>query len=281
MHAIGRTGETAGGAARFPGPGLGPWALALLDLGHGRPALALRRFGEGPLSTMAAIRSTPDLVEAAVHAGRRAEIGDRVTRFEHWAAVTGRPGPIALALRIRALLSEGIVACAHYRRALQVQEIAAQPFELARTRLLYGEWLRRKGRRARALRLLASALTGFEEVGAAPWAGRALAELRAGGGLPAPGEQDAPATRPTGPRGLTPQELRVVRLAAEGATNRDIAAQLALSRRTVGNHLYKAFAKLGVTSRAELHRLALSPAEGSPGVPSPPAVATPVQPHRA
>jgi len=92
---------------------------------------------------------------------------------------------------------------------------------------------------------LGIALQAFERLGAAPWADRAQAELTATG----------TAGRPAGhgPAGnLTPQELQIVRLAAQGATNKDIAAQLILSPRTVGHHLYKAYPKLGVTSRAEL-----------------------------
>ncbi|WP_329430098.1 LuxR C-terminal-related transcriptional regulator [Streptosporangium sp. NBC_01495] len=252
VRSTGKVGHAVGGVPfrRPPGPArpsVGPWALALLDLGYGRPGLALRRFAEGPLPPLLAIRSTPDLAEAAVHAGRGAELGTRLVRFEAWATGTGRPGPAALVLRVRALLEQGREADSLYSQALNLHESAGQPFELARTRLLFGEWLRRRGRRARASRELGAALAGFEELGARPWADRARAELRAGDArrVSLAGELDL----------LTPQELRVVRLAAGGATNRDIAAQLVLSRRTVGNHLYKAFPKLGVTSRDQLREL--------------------------
>ncbi|MGW2222487.1 helix-turn-helix domain-containing protein, partial [Nonomuraea sp. NPDC001684] len=109
--------------------------------------------------------------------------------------------------------------------------------------------LRRARRRAEARSPLRSALEIFDRLGAAPWAGRARAELRATG-------ESAPDGPPADAlAALTPQELQVVRLAAAGVSNRDIAAQLFLSHRTVEYHLYKAYPKLGVASRQELARL--------------------------
>ena len=117
--------------------------------------------------------------------------------------------------------------------------------------MLYGEWLRRHRRRGEARIQLAAAYDTFEDLGAAGWARRTAKELAATGA--------APAGRPAGQasvlRQLTPQELQVIRLAAGGLSNRDIAAQMFLSPRTVGYHLYKAYPKLGVTSRAELAAL--------------------------
>jgi DNA-binding CsgD family transcriptional regulator len=131
-----------------------------------------------------------------------------------------------------------------------MHERGGRPFQHARTELLYGEWLRRSRRRSDARTPLRSALEVFERLGAIPWAERARAELRASGDL-------APAgTAGVDPLGrLTPQELQVVRLAAEGLSNRDIAAQLFLSHRTVEYHLYKAYPKLGIGSRSELARI--------------------------
>ncbi|MFI7424915.1 LuxR C-terminal-related transcriptional regulator [Nonomuraea sp. NPDC049684] len=106
--------------------------------------------------------------------------------------------------------------------------------------------MRRARRRAEARPPLRSALEIFDRLGAAPWAERARAELRATG-------DSAPAARPADAlAALTPQELQVVRLAAAGVSNRDIAAQLFLSHRTVEYHLYKAYPKLGIGSRQEL-----------------------------
>ena len=141
----------------------------------------------------------------------------------------------------------------HFREALRQHEVSGRPFEHARTALLYGEWLRRGRRGTDARPHLRTALALFDRTGAAPWAERARAELRAAG---EPVARSAPA--PDRLSLLTPQELQVVRLAASGATNRDIAAQLFISPRTVSHHLYRAFPKLGVTNRTALARLDLA-----------------------
>ena len=130
---------------------------------------------------------------------------------------------------------------------------AISPYDLARTRLAYGEWLRRHRRPNAAQDQLAQALATFDQLAAQGWKGRVEAELTAlGVALP---DQSADSGR--GPGSLTPQELQVVRLAGAGLTNREIAAQLFLSPRTIGYHLYKAYPKLGVARRAELARLEL------------------------
>jgi DNA-binding CsgD family transcriptional regulator len=124
-------------------------------------------------------------------------------------------------------------------------------YDYARTALHYGEWLRRERRAGEARTHLRKALEIFGRLGAALWADRARTELRAAGegAVPEP-ETDLAAV-------LTPQEFQVVRLASGGATNKEIAAQLFLSPKTVGHHLYRAFPKLGVASRVELARLNL------------------------
>lgn len=123
--------------------------------------------------------------------------------------------------------------------------------ELARTQLLFGEHLRRERRRADARPHLRAALETFRRLGASSWADRARAELRAA---------DAPKPRhtPTITTALTPQERRIVLAVSEGATNREIAAQLFLSPRTVDYHLRKIFQKAGINSRTELVRLTLT-----------------------
>jgi len=224
------------------------WALALLDLGHGRhqPALdRLESLWEG--WTHLAARCAGDYVEAATRAGRP-ESADRVLE---WCEQGVEPGSeqrtAAIAARCRALLRSE-EAEAHFTEALRLHQISPQPFETARTMLLYGEWLRRHRRVIEARGQLSSALATFEDLHAGPWSARAQVELRVAGGPP---------TRREGPgvaSALTARELQIVRLAADGATNRDIAAQTQLSPRTVGQHLYKAFPKLGVRSRAELRR---------------------------
>ena len=124
------------------------------------------------------------------------------------------------------------------------------PYDRARTHLAYGEWLRRHRRRTAARVQLGEAQATFDRIGAHGWQQRVRAELVALG-EPVP---DLPAEG-GGAGGLTPQELQVVRRAARGLSNREIAAQLFLSPRTVGYHLYKAYPKLGVRRRAELGQL--------------------------
>ena len=157
-----------------------------------------------------------------------------------------------MAARCTALAAGDADAEPLWRQAIAAHEGDGRPFEQARTCLLYGEWLRRNQRRAEARQHLRAAAGAFARMGARPWQDRAEAELRAAGaGVPAVGAAD-PLAR------LTPQELQVVRLAAAGASNKQIGAQLFLSPRTVGFHLYRAFPKLGVTSREELARYAMT-----------------------
>ncbi|GIG57703.1 transcriptional regulator [Longispora fulva] len=233
------------------------WALGMLDLGLGRVEAALHRFeglATGPLAFhVSATRCVPDLVEAAVRLGRPERAVAPLARFEAWAGHTGQPWALALALRCRALLTgEEADHDAAHEAARPVMDPTGQrperPFERARTDLLYGEWLRRGRRRAEARGPLRTAMEIFEQLGAEPWATRARAELGATGDA-------APAPR-SGPLAvLTPQELAIVHLAAQGLSNRDIAARLFLSPRTVGHHLYKAYPKLGILSRGELAKL--------------------------
>ncbi|MFI6499251.1 AAA family ATPase [Nonomuraea typhae] len=141
-----------------------------------------------------------------------------------------------------------------FAQAVRLHRQGGRPFERARTELLYGEWLRRARRRSDARAPLRSALEIFERLRATPWAERARAELRATGESVTAAEATAAHPRDR----LTAQELQVVRLAAEGHSSKEIAAQLFLSKRTVEHHLYKAYPKLGVGSRRELARLDLA-----------------------
>ncbi|MDX2297415.1 MULTISPECIES: ATP-binding protein [Streptomyces] len=188
----------------------------------------------------------PDYVEAAARSGEPRRGAEALRRYEAWAGATGRPGPEAVLNRVRALLAPDDRARPLYEKALELHRRHEQPFDHARTRLVYGEWLRRQQRRNEARSHLEAAKDAFERSGASPWSARAVGELRAVGvSVPDDGSGHPLAA-------LTAQELRVVELAVTGATNREIAAQLFLSPRTVAHHLYKAFPKLGVTSRAEL-----------------------------
>ncbi|TYB71068.1 AAA family ATPase [Nonomuraea sp. PA05] len=226
------------------------WALALLDLGRGRYEAALDRLEtatRGPIRHVGlGVHFAADQVEAAVRLGLPERAAEPLARLEQWAAAARLPWEDGLVLRCRALATgDGAL----YARALELQG-EARPFERARTELLYGEWLRRERHKAEARTHLREALERFERLGAVPWAEHARAELRAAGESSTPAAADALAQ-------LTPQELQVVRLAATGATNKEIAARLFLSPKTVGHHLYRAFPKLGVSTRTELARLSL------------------------
>ena len=147
--------------------------------------------------------------------------------------------------RSRALVSDDAVAENLYREAIDRFGRAGLRVDLARARLLYGEWLRRQRRRRDARDQLATAYEIFDSVGAAAFAGRARIELRAAGGQ---ARQRAVQTPDT----LTAQEALIARLAGDGASNPEIAAQLFISRATVAYHLRKVFTKLGVSSRSQL-----------------------------
>jgi DNA-binding CsgD family transcriptional regulator len=192
----------------------------------------------------------PSLVEALARAGRREEgetlLADRVEAARH----TGRPHAIAQFLRCAGVLRADEAA---FREALEWHDRWPNRWERARTELCYGELLRRLKRRADARASLRAALEGFEAVGAELWAERARAELRATG-------ERARRRHPSTLDELTPQELQVARLVATGLTNRDVAARLFLSPKTIETHLAHVFQKTGVRTRAELaHRFRDSP----------------------
>jgi DNA-binding CsgD family transcriptional regulator len=176
-----------------------------------------------------------------------------------WAEATGSPELLALAARCQALSGTGDVEEA-FRRALDLHPAGDRPLELARTQLLLGEHLRRIRRRSDARPLLRTAMTTFAHLGATAWADRARDELRATGETTSDAAADAVAT-------LTPQELRIAAAAANGATNREIAARLFLSTRTIDYHLRKVFQKLGISSRIELARFPSLGAEHGERVP--------------
>jgi DNA-binding NarL/FixJ family response regulator len=132
------------------------------------------------------------------------------------------------------------------------------PFERARTLLLYGERLRRARRRREARERLHEALTELDRVGAAPWAERARTEIEAATGS---GRRERDTRGANDP--LTPQEQRIAELVATGATNKEIAATLFLSPRTVEFHLRGAFRKLGVNTRTELAASVRGPRAGA------------------
>ncbi|MFH8933719.1 helix-turn-helix transcriptional regulator [Streptomyces griseosporeus] len=234
---------------------LAQWAAARADLGRGRPREAADRLGllvrPGPRRGHFAVwmLAVPCYVEAAALAGHPEDARAVVDDFALWAACGADPHAPAQLLRCRALLAAAPdTADELYRQALDRHEDNASDYERARTELLYGKWLRRRRRLREARERLGAALIGFERSGARPWARQAAAELRANGA-----SADG---RPTGELSrLTPQQLRIARQVAQGATNREVALSLSVSTRTVDYHLRNVFAALGVRSRVELARM--------------------------
>ncbi|MYX03272.1 Response regulator containing a CheY-like receiver domain and an HTH DNA-binding domain [Streptomyces sp. PgraA7] len=238
------------------------WARARADLAAGRPGEAAARLaplvkagpGRGHFATRTL--AVPCWVEAAVLDGRLSEesraLHAAVDEFALWAARAADPGAPAQLARCRALLAPADEADARYAEALAHHEEAGGDFEQARTHLLYGQWLRRRRRTREARGPLRDALVGFQRCSARAWAERAAGELRAAGEpVPAPRRDTAggPLAR------LTPQQQRIARCVAEGATNREVASRLSLSPRTVDHHLRNVFAALAIRSRTELARL--------------------------
>ncbi|MFE1799690.1 LuxR C-terminal-related transcriptional regulator [Streptomyces sp. NPDC059517] len=232
------------------------WALAFLDLSTGRYAAAASRLralaGFGPGHGHRAVRhlATPHYVEAAVRTGDTRVARSAHADYDRWARVVRSADDLALSARCRALLATGHEAADHYRTALDLHAGGTRDFERARTELLFGGALRRLRRRTEARDRLHSALEAFEHFGAPHCAAEARAELRA---LGAPVRSSAGSPGMAGL--LTAQQLTVARMAAEGATNREIAARLLLSPRTIDHHLRGVFNRLGIRSRIELVKL--------------------------
>ncbi|GAB2846519.1 helix-turn-helix transcriptional regulator [Lentzea nigeriaca] len=230
-------------------------ALGLMALADRRHEDALAVFakldgsGPEPGSPVMAVSAIPDHVEAAVRAGLTPT--GLLDRYLTWVDTVSSVELQALAERTLALLAtDPDAADAHYAEALRLHATTERPFDHARTELLYGEFLRRERRRTQSRRHLRSAMDTFTRLGTPVWAERARVELRATG-------ETARRQEPGRTAELTPQELQVARSVSLGATNREVAAQLFVSPRTVDYHLRKVFRKLGITSRRELMRLDL------------------------
>ncbi|MFH8369507.1 AAA family ATPase [Streptomyces sp. NPDC018031] len=235
--------------------GVASYALGVLDLGLGRFARAHERLaaladaGPGAGHPVVVWGSIADRVEAAAAAGDDGAARTAVAFLERWSAPASSARSRALLARCRALVAGDDAAVPLLTEALgHLAGDRGAAYDQARTALLLGERLRRARRIGEARGHLRQAMEAFRRLEAEPWERRARDELRAAGesaDRPAP---DALAT-------LTPQELRIARLVAQGASNREVAAQLFLSPRTVEYHLYKVYPKLGIASRAELTRL--------------------------
>jgi DNA-binding CsgD family transcriptional regulator len=230
------------------------YAIAVLNNGLGRYEAAIdgarRGSDEGDWGYAGA--SLPELIEAAARSGRPEVAAAALPRLEARTRAAGTDWALGVLARAQALTSEGDAADALYREAIERLDRTRIRIELARARLVYGEWLRREDRRVDAREQLRSAHDTFMRAGAEAFAERARRELAA------TGETVLKRTAETRDV-LTPQEGQIARLAAEGQTNPEIGAQLFISPRTVEYHLRKVFTKLGISSRREL-RGALAPA---------------------
>jgi len=231
-------------------------ALGLLELGLGRPQEAIRHLE--PVTRIAvedagghpvlARASLPDLVEAYVLSGTSPPT-ELVAALAAPAEAIESASFCALAERCRGLLADDEDFDASFAEALRLYELARMPFARARTALSYGERLRRSGRRVESRVHLRAALESFLRLGAEAWAERAERELGTTGET-LPRRREAAAAD-----ALTPQELQVALVVAQGRTNREAGAALFLSPKTIEYHLGRVYRKLGVRSRSQLARL--------------------------
>ncbi|WP_433012932.1 LuxR C-terminal-related transcriptional regulator [Kribbella sp. CA-294648] len=232
----------------------GSWTLACVDLVDNRPADALNRLrllavDTGRVHPGIKVMTAPHFVEAAVGCGRQATAANVLRQFEGWATGTGSPARLALAHRSHALLAGADPAAdEHFREAIRLHRAGGTAMELAKTELFYGHRLRRDRRPKLAREHLRDALRIFQQYESEHFVNLVRAELRASGDTIEPSRTKAVAE-------LTPQQSQIAQLVSQGATNREIAAQLFISHRTVEHHLRNIFARLEVRSRVELSRL--------------------------
>ena len=195
---------------------------------------------EGP-----AIWTLTELIEAAVRCGKPERARRAFEQVQETTHAAGTDWALGIEARSHALLSDGDEAEELYQEAIARLGKTSIRVQLARTHLLYGEWLRRRRRRLDAREQLRTAHEFFRDSGVEAFAERARRELQA------TGERARTRTVETLDQ-LTPQETQIARLAAEGQTNREIAARLFISASTVEYHLRKALRKLDVKSRTQL-----------------------------
>jgi DNA-binding CsgD family transcriptional regulator len=236
--------------------GFAGYASSVLDNSLGRydaardaawEVFARDQLGFGPLVV-------PELAEAAARTGDVAAVRSTLDWLSERTQATPTEWALGIEARVRALLSDGEAADRCYRESIQRLGRTRLRAQLARAHLLYGEWLRREGRRMDAREQLRTAYDMLDVMGMAAFAERARRELAATGEAarkrPAPAGRSDEASEP-----LTAQEAQVARLARDGLSNQEIGARLFISPRTVKYHLSKVFTKLGVSSRGQLHRV--------------------------
>jgi DNA-binding CsgD family transcriptional regulator len=226
------------------------WATAVLCNGLGRYEDALaaaQQASEDKPAGWFINWAIVELIEAAARSGVPDRAADALARLSQTARASGTDWALGIDARSRALVSEGESAETLYREAISRLARTRLRVDLGRAHLLYGEWLRRQRRPRDARDQLRSAYEIFDSSGAGAFAGRARTELRAAGGHPGKRTVETHES-------LTAQEELIARLAAGGAFNAEIAAQLFISPATVAYHLGKVYAKLGISSRNQLTR---------------------------
>jgi DNA-binding CsgD family transcriptional regulator len=249
---LGQLSETITSDAQLEGEGLAlarvHWATALLRNGKGEYEEAFRCAKEAvrhPNEFWYWSWAAVELIEAASRTNRTAGARSVLARFVESTDACGTEWALGVQARCRALLTDGAGAEKFYREAIERLMPTRLQVDLARTRLLYGEWLRRQRRRRDARDQLRRAHELFVEFDMSGFAGRAEAELLATGERARKREVDTQVD-------LTPREFRISELATQGATNQDIAEQLFISPATVEYHLTKVYRKLGIRSRTQL-----------------------------
>jgi DNA-binding CsgD family transcriptional regulator len=231
----------------------GGLAAGMLALGRGRFGEAVEAFeaktSETPMSLLGQVLSlrpyVPALVEAYAHVGRTDDARALVDQFLEAALETDQARVVAPALRARGTAYDDEAA---FDEAMRWHSGWGNRFEEGRTLLARGELLRRRKQRAAARRDLAAAVQRFTQVSSVTWHARAAAELRAAGDRSAA----RPAPIPSGSEALSPQESAIVELVSQGLSNREVAARLFLSVKTVEGHLTAVYGKLGIRSRSQL-----------------------------
>jgi DNA-binding CsgD family transcriptional regulator len=237
---------------------VGAGARGLLSLGRGDFDAAIEFYEAETLPRIGPLllyHDLADAIEAYLRAGRRADAERWLGGFTRQARESAWPWALARASHLEAL-SVGDGYEKRFELALEQHSRSRQPFLRARTALAYGERLRRDGLRRRARDHLRNALATFETLGAVPWSEQAASQLRA------TGERVRRRRDPDTSR-LTPQELQVGLVVAKGATNKEAAAKLFLSPKTIEKHLGSIYGKLGLRSRVELARIFAERERGS------------------
>jgi DNA-binding CsgD family transcriptional regulator len=222
------------------------FAGAVLYNGLGRygEALAAAELADHPQELWSTL-VLPELIEAAARSGQAARAAEALERLTETTRASGTDWALGTEARLRALLASNEAAEDLYREAISRLGRTGLRIELARAHLLYGEWLRRERRRGDARGQLRAAYQIFASAGAGAFAERARIELRATG-------ERAPKRTAQTHDALTAREAHVARLAGQGASNAEIAAQLFISPATVAYHLRKVFSTLGISSRSQL-----------------------------